>query len=92
MEDIKKQQIIETLSKRVESFDCPICHQSKYSFVDGYSVDIIQQQYKGLQLAGRIMPKVTLVCNNCGHIDNFSLGVLGLIEDNTENSDEGKNT
>ena len=67
---------------------CPICHQSKYSFVDGYSVDIIQQQYKGLQLGGRIMPKVILVCNNCGHIDSFSLGVLGLMEDNADDTDE----
>ncbi len=88
MDELKKKQIIEALSKRVESFVCPICHQSKYSFVDGYSVDIIQQQYKGLQLGGRIMPKVTLVCNNCGHIDSFSLGVLGLMEDNADDADE----
>lgn len=91
MDELKKKQIIDALSKRVDSFVCPICHQAKYSFVDGFSLDIIQQQYKVLQIGGRIMPKVTLVCNNCGHIDNFSLGVLGLMEDNVENSGESNN-
>lgn len=80
MNEEKKKQIINALSQRVSSFVCPICHQSKYTFVDGYTVDPVQEDYKGMQLGGKIMPSVMLVCNNCGHIDRFSLGVLGLME------------
>lgn len=80
MDEETKKQIINALSQKVGSFVCPICHQSKYSFVDGYTVDAVQEDYKVIQLGGRLIPSVILVCNNCGHIDRFSLGVLGLIE------------
>ena len=80
MDEETKRQIINALTKRVESFVCPMCHQSKYTFVDGYTVDAVQNDYKNIQLGGRLIPSVMLVCNNCGHIDRFSLGVLGLMD------------
>lgn len=90
MNEEKKRQIINVLSLRVSSFVCPICHQSKYSFVDGYTVDPVQEDYKGIQLGGKIVPSVMLVCNNCGHIDRFSLGVLGLMEKEEKSSGESE--
>lgn len=80
MNEEKKRQIVKALSQRVSSIVCPICHQSKYSFVDGYTIDPVQDDYKAVQLGGKIIPSVMLVCNNCGHIDRFSLGVLGLMD------------
>lgn len=80
MDEETKKQIINALSQRVGSFVCPICHQSKYTFVDGYTVDAVREDYKAILLGGRLIPSVMLVCNNCGHIDRFSLGVLGLLE------------
>lgn len=90
MDEETKKQIINALSKRVGSFVCPICHQSKYSFVDGYTVDAVQEDYKAVLLGGRLIPSVMLVCNNCGHIDRFSLGVLGLLEQGEQQ--QGNNT
>lgn len=87
MNEERKKQIINTLSQRVSGFVCPICRQAKYSFIDGYTIDPIQEDYKGLQIGGRMIPSVMLVCNNCGHIDRFSLGVLGLMEKNEAQSD-----
>lgn len=80
MTEEKKRQIVKALSQRVNSIVCPICHQSKYSFVDGYTIDPVQDDYKAVQLGGKFIPSVMLVCNNCGHIDRFSLGVLDLMD------------
>lgn len=80
MTEEKKKQIVKALSQRVNIIVCPICHQSKYSFVDGYTIDPVQDDYKAVQFGGKIIPSVMLVCNNCGHIDRFSLGVLGLMD------------
>jgi hypothetical protein len=80
MTEEKKRQIVKALSQRVSSIVCPICHQSKYSFIDGYTIDPVQDDYKAVQLGGKIIPSIMLVCNNCGHIDRFSLGVLGLMD------------
>lgn len=88
MNEEKKKQIINVLTQRVGSFVCPICHQAKYTFIDGYTVDPIQEDYKSIQLGGRIMPSVMLVCNNCGHVDRFSLGVLGLMERNDQQNEK----
>jgi len=88
MNEEKKKQITSTLFKRVGHFVCPICHQSKFAFLEGYFLEVVQDDYKFMKLDGRMLPSVVLVCNNCGHIDKFSLGVLGLME---QPDDEKKN-
>lgn len=88
MNDEKKKKIISVLTQRVGSFVCPICHQAKYSLVDGYTVDPIQDDYKGIQLGGKIIPSVMLVCNHCGHLERFSLGVLGLMDASEQSSEQ----
>ena len=88
MTEEKKRQIADALTRRVGNIVCPICHQSKYTLLDGYFVDVIQNRFQDLQLGGRILPSFMLVCNNCGHLENFSLGVLGLME--IENNQDGK--
>ena len=80
MTEEKKRQIANALTMRVGNIVCPICHQTKYTLLDGYFVDVIQDKYQGMQLGGRLLPSVMLVCNQCGHLENFSLGVLGLME------------
>lgn len=90
MTEEKKRQIANALSIRTGNFVCPICHQSRYTLLDGYFVDVIQDKYQGMQLGGRLLPSVMLVCNNCGHLESFSLGVLGLME--SEEIKEGGET
>lgn len=55
---------------------------------------MLANQYKKTKkkvvLGGKMIPTVMLVCNHCGHIDRFALGVLGLMEgEDTENNKEG---
>lgn len=92
MTEEKKRQIASTLAKRTGIIACPICHQSKYTLLDGYFVDVIQDKYQGMQLGGRLLPSVMLVCNNCGHLESFSLGALGLMESEDKKEGRNKNT
>lgn len=80
MDQARKSEIINELNKRVQGFICPICHQAKYSFLEGYTVDPLQNDFKSLELGGNMIPSVMIVCNNCGHLDRFSLGVLGFLD------------
>ncbi len=90
MNEVKKKQIINALTQRVGGFVCPICHQAKYTFIDGYTLDPLQEEYQGLHLGGKMVPSVMLVCGNCGHIDKFSLGVLGLMEKEEQSKEDNK--
>jgi len=90
MTEEKKRQIADALSKRLGNIVCPMCHQSQYTLVDGYVSEPVRDDYKKVILGGRVIPSVMLVCNHCGHIDRFALGVLGLMEnENTEHNKEG---
>lgn len=90
MTEETKRQIADALSKRLGKLVCPMCLQSRYTLIDGYVSEPVQEDYKKVVLGGRMIPSVMLVCNNCGHIDRFALGVLGLMEgENTENNKEG---
>ena len=92
MTEEKKRIIADALSRRLGKLVCPMCHQSRYTLIDGYVSDPIQDDYKKVVLGARMIPSVMLVCNHCGHIDRFALGVLGFIEgDNTEKSKEENN-
>ena len=81
MNEEMKIKIAKALSERIDSLSCPICHQSKYTLLDGYIVNPLQSRIDNMQLGGRLIPSIMLVCNNCGHLDKFSLGVLGLMKD-----------
>lgn len=88
----KKRQIADALSKRLETIVCPMCHQSRYTLIDGYVSEPVQDDYKKVVLGGRMIPSVMLVCNHCGHIDRFALGVLGLLEGEKIEKNSEKNT
>lgn len=79
MDEDKKKKIADELANRVGILECPICHQSRYTLIDGFFVDMLQEDYKVINLVGRKLPTILLVCNHCGHIDKFSLGVLGFM-------------
>lgn len=91
MNEESKKEIIAALNQRIGKLECPICHHLEYTFLDGYFVDTVQDDYKAMRLGGRMLPSVVLVCNHCGHIDKFSLGVLGLMGTNEESKTSSDN-
>ena len=91
MSEDKKKQIAKALTERIGTIICPICHHSHYTLLDGYFTSSLQNGYKGIEIGGRMLPSVMIVCNHCGHLDNFSLGVLGLMENVNTGTNESTN-
>lgn len=75
-----KQRIISILNNRIENFVCPICHKGKFSLVDGYSSCGLSDNYNNINLGGRMLPFVMIVCNNCGFISQHAIGSLGMLD------------
>lgn len=79
-----REKIIKILSKRIGNFTCPICHEGHLSLVDGYSSHVLTDNFHVINMDGKIIPFVMLVCNNCGFISQHALGTIGLLgEKNT---------
>lgn len=91
MSEDKKKQIAKALTERIGAIVCPICRHSQYTLLDGYFASSLQNGYKGIEMGGRVLPSVMIVCNHCGHLDNFSLGVLGLMENENTDTNESIN-
>lgn len=77
-----KIKIINRLSERISSFECPICHNKTFNIVDGYFIQRLQKQVNEYVIgAGPFMPSIAIVCTNCGFMSQHNIGVLGLLTD-----------
>lgn len=77
-----KQHIINKLYEKIESYQCPICHNASFTIVDGYLANTLQDNFTSIQLGGSFLPSVALVCNNCGFTSMHNAKVLGIDEQN----------
>lgn len=80
-----KAEIIEKLKEKAPNLQCSACStpydaHRKLILIDGYFNRILQKELKGLVVGGPTVPTFGLVCENCGHIMEFSLGALGLLK------------
>lgn len=67
---------------------CPFCGHSEYAAPQEMVPMIISKKYEGLHL-GPVIPTAPLICRNCGYINFFALGALGLLP--KENDSTGDN-
>ena len=78
-----KQKIIETIQQRLKerqrNLICPLCGNNGFVLAEGYTQDALQNELTGLILGGPSIPVVIVVCNHCGYVIRFSLGILGLL-------------
>ena len=97
----RKSQIIAKILEKNPNIECPMCHHRHFALLDGYITENIQNDYKSIIVGGgKILPLATIICDNCGCIFQFSLGVLGLFDENEQTqstnqdtkSNEGENT
>ena len=89
----RKKVIVQALASRVDKMECPFCHQGRFTLIDGYITDSVQNEFNNQVIGSKItLPSVALVCNNCGFISQHSLGILGLLnsDENGENGENGK--
>lgn len=74
-----KDEIISKLRERTPILDCPVCHNKNMILIDGYLNCPIQKELKELIIGGPSIPTIGIICSNCGHLMEFSLGALGLL-------------
>ena len=75
-----KPKIIEELQKRAPRLKCPVCNHNRMTLVDGFFNRPIQKDLSGaFVLGGPSIPTVGIVCENCGNLLEFAVGVLGLL-------------
>lgn len=86
MSDDKKQEIVNSLTKKIALLECPMCHAHSFSLIDGYFTSNIQDDYRSIVFGkGEIIPSIAIVCNQCGFISKHSIGILGVMKkDNKE--------
>lgn len=58
---------------------CPICSNGKWNIPGGYTMSALQNELVGLKIGGPAIPKVPIICNNCGFVAEIAIGVLGLL-------------
>lgn len=80
MTEDKKRKIVEALAERMPQLYCPMCGSSSFSLLDGFNIEIMQEDITRIQLDGRTLPSVTFVCERCGFISHHAIGALGLME------------
>ena len=68
---------------------CPVCGGIHFNVPEQMANVIIGDSFEGIQI-GQSIPSGMLICNNCGHIEFFALGALGLLPQQTENKTNEK--
>ena len=94
-EKYNSQEFINVLNirKGERQAKCPFCGSKNFTATDSLAAIMISQDRDNLSL-GPCIPSGMLICTNCGHIDFFSLGVLGLLkrDGKAQNGGEGMNS
>lgn len=79
----EKQKISNALQQKQALLPCPRCDKQKFTLLEGYFNQTIQQDLQaGLTIGGPSVPSVVVVCDNCGYMSQHALGVLGLLPKN----------
>lgn len=94
-EKYNSQEFINILNirKGERQAKCPFCGSKNFTATDSLAAIMISQDRDNLSL-GPCIPSGMLICTNCGHIDFFSLGVLGLLKKGgrAQNGGDGSNS
>lgn len=84
-----KQKIVMEITKKVQDLKCPMCFSKNFTLTEGYFAHVLQNDLKNINIGGKNVPVVPIVCKNCGYILEFAAGVLGLLP-KSENKDTSK--
>lgn len=98
MKNYEPSKFIDALHKRIANkpIKCPYCGGRKFTSTDSSAAILISKKVSGLSVSSveAYIPSGMLICENCGHVEFFALGVLGLNdkddEDNAEKTETSK--
>lgn len=85
----EKEEIVKVLIEKLPHMECPMCHNRHFIIADGYTMLGVQDVKDQVILGGQSMPVIGLACSQCGFISFHSLGILGLLEQQTGNGNNG---
>ena len=72
------------LGTKISKFPpCPFCGCDKFSASDKYAALLAEADFDSVQI-GAHFPCGVIFCNNCGHVELFALGTLGLLPKRSE--------
>ena len=67
--------------------NCPYCGGEKFTTTQSFATILIGDDSKNISLGPNI-PAGMIVCENCGHIEFFAMGSLGLLKAEEHNGDD----
>lgn len=65
---------------------CPYCGGQNFTSTDKFASILIGDETNSINI-GPSIPSGMLICTNCGHIEFFALGSLGLLNNTGVNND-----
>lgn len=74
---------VNSREKKDKDYCCPFCGGEKFTTTNNLAAIIIGDDINNINLGPHI-PSGMVICEKCGHIDFFALGVLGLLEEDDE--------
>lgn len=89
MRKFESREFLNALTKRKNGQvvrSCPHCGGSKFTTTSQVAKIIVGENIDGINL-GPIIPAGMLICENCGHIDFFAIGALGMLNTKEGESD-----
>ena len=87
MSKYNPNEFIAALSEKIKNRDipnCPYCGGNKFTTTQNFATILIGDDAKNISLGPNI-PAGMLICENCGHMEFFAMGALGLL--NAEEND-----
>ena len=73
-------KVIEAINKKGANKPCPRCGKDKFTLLDSYFNQPVQDKNTGFALGTNVVPCAVTYCNNCGFISQHALGILGLLK------------
>lgn len=75
-----KKKITLSLLDKISEIKCPMCSNEKFTILDGYVVDNLQNDYQNIIIGeGASIPSIMMICTNCGFMSQHALGILGVL-------------
>jgi len=79
-----KERLLEELKKRGSKANCELCDHNNWAVVDQAVSLNITDLSGSFRIPPPQIPSAALICNNCGNVRIFALGVLGLLDNKKE--------
>ena len=87
--ELFQKKLIKRISSKTHHLICPYCGYEKFTTTKSLAAILTGEEINNLTI-GSYIPSGMLICEKCGHIEFFALGVLGM-NDNQQNEKKQNN-